>query len=83
MLDRLDAMDVVTGVVTDQAVCADTLRHASRRNEEKADRVEWALEKQASRDADAHALASGEKSWRSFGSRTGRSHACSLAAGST
>lgn len=51
-------MDVVTG----PAVCADTMRRVSRRDEEKLDPAERAAEKQASRDADARALASGEKS---------------------
>jgi hypothetical protein len=61
-LDGLDAVDVVTGVVTDPAACADTINPMPRSDEQTFDPAERAREKQASRDADARALASGEKS---------------------
>jgi hypothetical protein len=60
-LDRLDGVDVVTGVVTEAAGGADTISVMSV-DEQPFDWAELAREKQASRDEDARALASGEKS---------------------
>lgn len=60
--DGMDRMDVATGVATGPAVCADTINLMPRRDEQTYEPVERAREKQASRDADANALASGEKS---------------------
>lgn len=60
-MDRLDGVDVVTGVVTEAAGGADTISVMSV-DEQPFDWAELAREKQASRDEDARALASGEKS---------------------
>ena len=60
-LDVLDGTDVVTGVVTEGAGGADTIAVVSV-DERPFDWAEHAREKQASRDEDARALASSEKS---------------------
>jgi hypothetical protein len=60
-LDGLDRMDVVTGVVTEATGGADTISVTSV-DEQPFDWAARAREKQASRDEDARALASGEKS---------------------
>jgi hypothetical protein len=60
-LDGLDGMDVVTAVVTDPGVGADTMLIMAFDLEDGFDPAELWAEKQRSRDEDRRALESGEK----------------------
>jgi len=78
----LDGMDVVTGVVTEAAGGADTIAVVSV-DERPFDWAEHAREKQASRDEDARALASSEKSVEQLREENECSLACSPTPAST
>jgi hypothetical protein len=60
-LDRLDGVDVVTGVVTDPGSGADTMLTMAFDLEDGFDPAELWAEKQRCRDEDRRALESGEK----------------------